>query len=183
MGLEERGRTGVKVNLWGDGIFGVVTQNPESMLHSIAGLTDADGNTAFGSPFSMLFYFTHTTTAAEQTTNSAPASTNAPWKFRVLGVKVRCISSQGKEFTPEYGHLRVSLQDNDGSSNFTSIIPPIDIGDMETGDVREFPVIYQDTAVIGADEGLRCRFQSKADSGGVLPIVQFLVEVQCLRVV
>ncbi len=57
MSLNEAGRTGVKVNLTADGVLGIVTQDPESMLHSMGpdALTLADGNTACGVPFSVLF--------------------------------------------------------------------------------------------------------------------------------
>jgi hypothetical protein len=183
MALIERGRTGVTVTLAADGVTGVVTQDPEGMLHSIAGLTNADGNTAFGVPFSMLFYFTHTTTSAAQSTASAPMSTDAPFKFRVLGMKVRCITNWAdRDFRPGYGYLKVSLDDNDGSGNFSSVMPHVDVADMNSGDVREVAVLHQGTSVIDENEGLRCKFESKADSGGTLPTVEFLVEVQCLRV-
>lgn len=183
MALRERGRTGIQTDLTADEITGLVLQDEFSPQSSRGGLTGADGNITWGVPFMVVFYFKHTTTAAEQVTNSAPMGTDSPFKFRVLGVKVRCITSQSKEFTPEYGHLKIALQDNDGSGNFTAILPHTDIGDMESGDVREFEVVHQGTSTISKDQGFRCRFLSKADSAGVNPTVEFIVEVQCLRVI
>lgn len=184
MALTEEGRTGVRVSLTADGVMGIVTQDPESMLHSQGpdGLLLSDGNTSFGTPFSMLFYFKHSTTVAIQTTTSAPISADSPFKFRVLGVKVRCIDGRAREFDPAYGHIKVSLQDGDGSGTWTAILPWSDVGELEPGDVKEFSVLHQATASIATNEGLRCRFESKADSVGNNPTVEFLVEAQCLRV-
>ncbi len=184
MSLNEAGRTGVKVNLTADGVLGIVTQDPESMLHSMGpdALTLADGNTAFGVPFSVLFYFTHSTTAAVQTTTTTPMSTDAPFKFRVLGVKVRCISSLARDFKTGFGSIRVVIEDGDGSGVWTDILPWSHVGDMESGDVRELEVLNQVPATVSANEGLRCKFESKADSIGNNPTVKFLVEVQGLRV-
>ena len=184
MSLNETGRTGVKVNLTADGVLGIVTQDPESMLHSMGpdGLLLADGNTAFGGPFSMLFYFTHSTTSAVQTTTSTPVTADSPFKFRVLGVKVRCISSLSRDFRTGFGSIRVVVEDGDGSSTWTDILPWSHVGDMESGDVREFGVLNQVPATVAESEGLRCKFESKADSVGNNPTVKFLVEVQGIRV-
>lgn len=184
MALTEEGRTGVRVNLTADGVLGIVTQDPESMLHSPGpdALTLADGNTAFGVPFNVLFYFKHSTTPAIQTTTSAPISADSPFKFRVLSVKVRCIASKAREFDAAYGHIKVSLQDGDSSGVWTAILPWSDVGDLESGDVREFSVLHQSTSSLVVNDGLRCRFESKASSVGNNPSVEFLVEAQCLRV-
>lgn len=184
MSLNEQGRTGVKVNLTADGVMGIVTQDPESMLHSQGpnGLLLADGNTCFGVPFSILFYFKHSTTAAVQTTTSTPISTDSPFKFRVLGVKVRCISSLSRDFKTGFGSIRVVVEDGDGSGAWTDVLPWSHVGNMESGGVREFEVLNQAPATIAVNESLRCKFESKADSVGNNPTVKFLVEVQGLRV-
>lgn len=166
-----------------DDQFGLMTQVPSGAVkHSDGGLTDADGNTAFGSPFAILAYFEHATTTAEQITTVDFFSENAPYKFRILGIKVRCISSRASEFKSGYGRVQITLEDGDGSSVFTPLLPWTEVGDMKSGDTKEVSVIHQATAVIGSGEGLRCRFSSNASSGGTLPTVKFLVEIQCLRV-
>ncbi len=165
-----------------DDKFGVMTQVPSGAVkHSEDGLTNADGNSGYGSTFNLLAYFKHTATSAEQVTTVNFCDADSPYKLRVLGIKVRCISNRPKLFTG-HGRAQVTLEDGDGSSVFTDVLPWTEVGDMETGDTREVSVVHQDTAVIDEDEGLRCRFSSAASAGVSLPTVEFLVEVQCLRV-
>ena len=165
-----------------DDVFGLMTQVPAGAVkHSPAGLTDSDGNSAFGVPFNLLAYFKHTATSVEQITTVNFCAANAPYKFRVLGIKVRCISNRPKVFEG-HGRAQVTLEDGDGSSVFTDILPWAEVGNMETGDTKEVSVVHQDTAIIDTDEGLRCRFSSAASAGVSLPTIEFLVEVQCLRV-
>lgn len=166
-----------------DDQFGLMTQVPSGAVkHSEDGLTNADGNTGYGAPMVLLAYFEHATTAAEQITTVTFCDANAPYKFRVLGIKVRCIDSFSSQFQDGHGRVQVTLEDGDGSSVFTSLLSWVEVGDMNSGDAREASVIHQDTAIIGSGEGLRCRFSSAANAGGTLPTVKFLVEVQCLRV-
>lgn len=184
MSLNEAGRTGVKVNLTADGVMGIVTQDPESMLHSAGpnGLLLADGNTCFGVPFVMLFYFKHTTTYAVQLSTSAPISADSPFKFRVLGVKVRCISSDARDVGPPHGSCKVQVQDGSSGGVWTAVLPWSDVGDMKTGEVREFSVLHQGPSTIAVNDGLRCRFESQESSRGRHPTIEFLVEVQGIRV-
>lgn len=184
MSLAILGQTGGPTQLSAnDNLFGLMTQVPSGAVkHSEDGLTNADGNTGYGIPFTLLAYFEHATTAAKQTTTVTFCDANAPYKFRVLGIKVRCVDSLSNQFRNGYGHVQVALEDGDGSSVFTPLLPWVQIGDMNSGDTKEASVIRQDTAVVAADEGLRCRLSSAANSGGTLPTVKFLVEVQCLRV-
>jgi hypothetical protein len=166
-----------------DDVFGLMTQVPSGAVkHSPGGLTDADGNSAYGASFTLLAYFEHATTAAEQITTVSLCTANSPYRFRVLGIKVRCIDSPSKEFKNGYGRVQVTLEDGDGSSVFTSLLPWTEVGDMDSGDTKEVSVVHQATSVIDVDEGLRCRLSSAANAAGTLPTVKFLVEVQCLRV-
>lgn len=183
MGLKEVGRTGVQVNLAADGVTGVVTQDPESMLHSIAGLTYADGDTAFGIPIHFLAYATHSTTYATQATTVTFATDDMPFKVRVLGVKVRCLANRTEDFRDGYGYVGVVVQDGDGDSTWTEILTVEQVGDMEPGDVREIAVVEHTNAVVDANEGLRVRVLSQADSFGTNPTVTYIVELQCLRVI
>lgn len=178
------GRTASEVELTGnDAVFGVMTQVPgKGMQHSPAGLTDADGNSAFGAPFNLLAYATHSTTYAAQTTTVNFATDDMPYKLRVLGVKVRCLANSPEDFQEGYGAIRASVEDSDGSGVWTSMLNMEDLGSMEAGDVREMAVIEHSNALISADEGLRVRVTTQADSNGTNPTASFIVELQCLRV-
>lgn len=183
MSLNEAGRTGVKVNLTADGVFGVVTQDPESMLNSPGGLTDANGNMAFGVPVHLLAYATHSTTAATQATTVTFASDDMPFKLQVLSVKVRCLANRTEDFRDGYGYVAVVVEDSDGASTWTQILTVEQVGDMEPGDVREISVVDHTNAVVDVNEGLRVRVLSEADSFGTNPTATFIVELQCLRVI
>lgn len=179
------GRSASEIELTAaDPVFGLMTQVPTTgMVHSPNGLTDADGNSAFGMPLNLLAYATHSTTHAAQTTTVTFASDNMPYKLRVLGVKVRCLTNRPEDFRDGYGYVNAQVEDGDGSGVWTSVLNMEGLGDMEAGDVREMAVVDPGNAVIDANEGLRVKVTSRADSFGKNPTATFIVEVQCLRVV
>lgn len=166
-----------------DDVFGLMTQVPSGAVkHSDGGLTNGDGASAFGVPFNLLVYATHSTTYAEQTTTKTFATDDLPYKLRVLGVKVRCVAGSPENFREGYGFIRLQVEDGDGSGTWSKILNVEQLGEMEAGDVREFAVVDFDNAVVDADEGLRIRITSKADSFGTNPTASFIAELQCLRV-
>jgi len=185
MGLTILGRSASETELSdNEAVFGVMTQVPnKGMLHSPDGLTNGDGNTAFGIPFSVLAHATHTTTHAAQTTTCTITSDGMPYKIRVLGVKVRCLANRPEDFQDGWGHINAQVEDSDGSGVWTSILAMEGLGDMEAGDVREMAAVNETTAVIDSDEGLRVKITSRADSFGTNPTASFVVELQCLRVI
>lgn len=178
------GQTGGPTELTAnDDVFGLMTQVPSgAVLHSPAGLTNANGNSAFGVPLNLLAYATHTTTHAAQTTTVTFTSDGMPYKVRVLGVKVRCLANKSENFRDGYGYVRVQVEDGDGSSTWTQILTVENVGDMEAGDVREIAVVDHSNAVVDTDEGLRVKVTSRADSFGENPTASFIVELQCIRV-
>lgn len=166
-----------------DDVFGLMTQVPaKAVLHSPGGLTNADGNNAFGAVLHLMAYASHSSTYAEQTTTVTFTSDGMPYKLRVLGVKVRCLENKSGDFRPGYGYIRASVEDSDGSGVWTSVLQIEGLGDMEAGDVREQTVVNHSTAVIAANEGLRVKVTTQADSFGTNPTVSFIVELQCIRV-
>lgn len=166
-----------------DNVFGLMTQVPEGAVkHSPAGLTDADGNSAFGVPINLLVYASHSTTYIEQSTTVTFTTDGMPYKIRVLGVKVRCIANKPENFKDGYGYIRVAVEDGDGMEAWTSILHTDGLGDMEDGDVKEMAVVEHTNAVIDTDEGLRVTVTSSADSFGTNPTASFIVELQCIRV-
>jgi len=167
-----------------DDVFGLMTQVPTgSVLHSPAGVENADGNTAFGAPFSLLAYMTHSTTYARQTTTVTFSSDGIPYKLRVLSAKVRCIACKPAEHRVGYGYVDMKVQDSDGAGVWSHVLADDLLGDMEPGDIKEVPNLEPTNVVISADEGLRVQFNSSADSFGTNPTATFLVELQCIRVV
>lgn len=185
MSLTILGQSGGPTQLTADDdVFGMMTQVPdEGLRHSPDGLTSADGNSAFGVPFHLLAYVSHSTTYATQTTNGTFTSDGMPYKLRVLGVKIRCLASRPEDFRDGYGYVRVQVENGDGSGTWTGILTVEQVGDMEAGDVREIAVVDHTNAVVGVDEGLRIRVFSQADSFGTNPTVSYVVELQCLRIV
>jgi len=184
MSLDIKGQAGGRTELTADDdTFGLMTQVPNpSVHHSPGGLTDADGNSAFGVPFTLVASFSHSTTYAEQSTTCTLADENMPYKVRVLGVRVRCLANRPFDFRQGYGYVRVQVQDSDGSAVWTHILSGLEVGDMEAGEVKEVSVTNEDLAVIDEDEGLRVVMASVADSYGTNPTASFVVEVQCVRV-
>ena len=184
MGLAILGRSGGPTELSAnDNVFGLMTQVPaKAVKHSPAGLTDANGNSAFGTPINLLAYATHSTTHAAQTTTVTFTSDGMPYKLRVLGVKIRCFANRSEDFQEGYGYIRAAVEDGDGSGVWSSILHVEGLGDMEAGDVREIAVIDHTNAVIDTDEGLRVKLTSSADSFGTNPTASFVIELQCIRV-
>jgi hypothetical protein len=178
------GQAGGKTKLTADeNVFGIMTQDPqESMFHSPGGLTDATGNSAWGTPFTLMSYFTHSTTYAAQTSTCTLSDEDMPYKVRVLGIRVRCVANRPQEFRPGYGSVVVRVQKSDGAAAWSDLLRDHEVGAMEAGDVKDVPVTNEDLAEIAADEGLRVAMVSKADSFGVNPTATFIVEVQCIRV-
>ena len=167
-----------------DDVFGLMTQVPTGAVkHDEAGLTNADGSTAFGHEFTLIAYATKTTSVAEQTTTVTLSSDAIPYKIRVLGARVRCIANRPGQFRNGYGHVRVQVEDGDGSGTWTSIVIAENVGDMAEGDIRDLPDVNHSNAVIAADEGLRVRVTMKADSYGINPTATFMVELRCMRVI
>ena len=185
MSLVILGQSGGPTNLSAnDDVFGLMTQVPEGAVkHDEGGLTRADGGTAFGAPFNLLAYATHSTTYAAQTTTTTFTSDAMPYKMRVLGAKVRCLANRSEDFRKGYGYLRAVIENGDGSGVWTSILNMENLGDMEAGDIREIPFVDNGNAVIAENEGLRVKMTSSADSYGTNPTASFVVELQCIRVI
>ena len=184
MSLEIIGQPGGKTKLTADDeVFGLLAQDPvESVYHSPGGLTNATGNSAFGVPFALMSYFTHSTTYATQSTTCTFANDNMPYKVRVLGIRVRCVANRSEDFRDGYGFLAVRVETSDGAAAWSDLLVAHYVSQMEAGDVKDIPVTNEDLAVIAADEGLRASLISSADSFGTNPTATFIVEVQCVRV-
>ena len=169
--LNEVGRTGVKVNLIADGVMGVVTQDPESMLHSIAGLEAADANTAFGQTFPLVAHFTATGTG---TSTATFFNADAPWKFRVLSCKVEMLDEAN-------GRLR-----DGGINHLTVSVPGVvgaDVSDLRQLESRDLPLSRSGSEVVAANGSLSVVADVRLGDTGSTDTLKVLVELTCLRVI
>lgn len=169
--LDERGRSGVQVRLYADGALGITTQDPESMLHSVGGLTNADGNTAFGHTFKINAYFTSSATG---TTTASIFSSDAPFKFRVLGCRVTMLDEAN-------GRLR-----DGGINHLTISVPGIvagDVSDLRQRESRELTLSRSGSEEVAADGSLSIVADVRLGSTGSTDTLSVLVELTCLRVI
>lgn len=171
MSLHEAGRTGVKVNLTADGVLGIVTQDPESMLHSPGGLESADGNTAFGQTFTVDVHFTATGTGV---TTASVFDSDAPFKLRVLKCKVTMLDEAN-------GRLR-----DGGVNHLTISIPGIVSGDVSGLRQRESCMLAlsrSGSEEVSANGSLSVVADVRLGDSGTTDTLTVLVELTCLRVI
>lgn len=171
MALTEEGRTGVRVTLTADGVMGVVTQDPESMLHSPGGLENANGNTAFGQEFTVSAYFTATATG---TTTASIFSADAPFKLRVIKCAVTMLDEAN-------GRLR-----DGGINHLTISVPGIlggDVSDLRQRESRELALSRSGAEEVSANGSLSIVADVRLGNSGSTDTLKVLVELTCLRVV
>lgn len=169
--LNEAGRSGVQVNLTADGVLGVVTQDPESMLHSPGGLEDADTNTAFGQTFTVGAHFTATSTGSS---TASVFSSDAPFKFRVLECKVTMLDEAN-------GALREG-----GSNHLTIAVPGVvgaDVSDMKQLESRNLPLSRSGSEVVAVNGSLSIVADVRLGATGSTDTLKVLVDLTCLRVI
>lgn len=173
--LNEVGRTGVKVNLVADGVTGVVTQDPESMLHSMAGLTNADGNVAFGQSFTLVAYLSRTATG---TTSVDLFSSDCPFKLRVLKVKVRVLDdAKGRA---RKGDGSVSVVVRKGTTGVP--VASVHFAELETNQEKDVPVVTEGVDIVAANASLQVYFNAVLPTQRASTTYTAVCEVECLRV-
>lgn len=173
MSLNEEGRTGVKVNLTADGVFGVVTQDPESMLSSPGGLTNADGNTGYGVPFQLSARCSHTTST---TTIVNLASSDLPFKMRVLSAEVQCLDD-GKGASSGGQNGCVVGVSQGGSASIGSV----DCGGMRTGERRAVELGFSGNELIASNGSLRVVFKSRLGLHDKAFTYELVCTLNCVR--
>ncbi len=174
MSLNETGRTGVKVNLTADGVFGVVTQDPESMLNSPGGLTNADGNTAFGQAFTLAAYFTAT---ADDSQTVSFCSSDAPFKFRVLKCEATLFDDANGVVRSANGRMSVSVLAG------SAAVASAQLKDMVTNETRRVPLNTTGNEVVSANGSLSVKTVSRVPLTNDTNTMKLLVELTCLRVI
>jgi hypothetical protein len=173
MSLNEVGRTGVKVNLTADGVLGVVTQDPESMLHSPGGLTNADGNTAFGQSVKMVAYFTAT---ADDSQTVSLFSSDAPWKFRVLKCEATLMDDANGVVRSPNGRLSLSVLSG------SSVVCAAQLKGMTMNEVRNVPLNTTGGEEVSANGSLSVKVVSRVPLTNDTNTMKLFVELTLLRV-
>jgi hypothetical protein len=174
MGLKEVGRTGVQVNLGADGVTGIVTQDPESMLHSIGGLTNADGNTAWGLAFTIVGYFTATTDDSQTIT---VFDSDAPFKFRVLKCGCTLVDDANGVIRGPNGQLSLSVLAG------SAVVCASQLKDMGMSEVRNVLLNTTGGEVVSADGSLSVKVVSRVPLTNDTNTMKLLVELTCMRVI
>ena len=175
MGLKEVGRTGVQVNLSADGVFGVVTQDPESMLHSMSGLEYASGNSGYGQEFTLTARVSQTASGTSTTTFAA---SNSPFKFRVIDGEVECL--QDALGRARLGSGRASVNVMAGS---TGTVASINVTEMRQGEVKPLKVNTLGNEVVDVDGSLSVAAVSVLPEISTGTTWELLVKLRCLRVI
>ena len=176
MAFTDRGRSGAKVTQTADFPWGIVTQSPvDGMLHSPGGLRDADGNTAFGTTFELVARIAQT---ASGTTTANFASSDAPFKFRVLSGEIECL--QDARGRTERSDGRCNINVLAGSTNTVS---SQNVSEMRKGDKRALDINTLGNEVVAADGSLSCACVSVLPEIGTTTTWELLVKLQCLRVI
>ena len=179
MALVERGRTGVTTILAADTVTGLVTQDAYSPLHSADGWRAADGNVAYGIPFKILFYFTHTLTAAVQTTTTSVFSSNAPFKFRVIKGTYQSVATvrDPGNFETQLGNALIAVRSgNDPILGNT-------VASMIAGSVKDLQVGFVSNAEIDEDGSLSAAFTTSGTSATVGETMTSVLELECMRII
>lgn len=175
MSLKETGRTGAKVELTGDGTLGLVTQNPDSVLHSSGGLERADGNTGYGQPFSLATRFAQT---ADGTTTANLCDSDVPFKFRVLSGQVQCVDEANRR--TEKGCGRSSLVISQGASDVLAVLP---CTGMQVGEVRKVRLNTLGNEIVPTDGSLRVALKTVLPAQAKSSTWELVVTLDCIRVV
>lgn len=176
MAFTDRGRSGARITQTADFPWGIVTQDPTTgMLHSPGGLRDADGNTAFGKTFELVARFSQT---ASGTTTTTFASSDSPFKFRILSGVIECL--QDARGRTELGDGRCNINVLAGSTNTVS---SQNISEMRKGDKQALDINTLGNEVVAADGSLSVACVSKLPEIGTTTTWEILVKLQCLRVI
>lgn len=175
MSLNETGRTGVKVNLTADGVFGIVTQDPESMLHSPGGMENAAGNSGFGQRFTLMSRPAQT---ASGTSTATFASSDAPFKFRVVGGEIECL--QDARGRTRVGDGRCSVNIMAGSTN---TVASVNCTEMKQGDVLRIRPNTLGNEVIASSGSLSAACVSVLPSDATSSTWELLIKLDCVRVI
>lgn len=170
------GQSGGPTELSAADTLGVMTQVPEKGIrHSSSGLTNADGNTAYGAMFTLVGYFVQT---ASGTTTAIFFNANAPYKFRVLNGEVECLEdARGRT---ELGSGRSSVNVMAGSTN---TIASLNVTGLKQGEKMSLKVNTLGNEIVAEDGSLSMAVVSVLPEVATSSNWKLLVKLHCLRVI
>lgn len=159
-----------------DDILGLMTQVPEGAVkHDEAGLTNADGSTAFGAPFQLVVYCLQATSG---TSTVNIATSDMPYAVWVMSAEVRCLDDgKGANVGGQNGCM-VGISQG-GSSGIGSV----DCGGIKTGEVRSLKMGLIGNGVVPEDGSLRVVFKSRLGLHDKAFTHKLVCVLTCMRVI
>jgi hypothetical protein len=153
-----------------------MTQVPnKGIRHSDDGLINADGNSAYGTQFTLVGYFVQT---ASGTTTVTFCTADAPYKFRVLNGEVECMEdARGRT---ELGNGRSSVNVMAGSTN---TVASLNVTGLRQGEKRSLKVNTLGNEVVAVDGSLSAAVVSVLPEVATSSNWKLLVKLHCLRVI
>jgi hypothetical protein len=174
------GQTGGPTQLTAnDDTFGIMTQVPDgAVMHSEAGLTAADANTAFGVPFTLMCHFTTGNPEGGSTTLSTTlCDANAPYKFRVLRCRASMLDDANGMLREAANSAVVKITAGEGA------IGAGDVSDLRQLDERLIPIARTGDEVVDEDGTLTVECDVRLGETGSTDTLSMLVELTCIRVI
>jgi len=178
-----------------DSVTGLMTQDPDSTNSTLGGLAVND-DVAVGTPFTLIRRIKTAAELKTPTTYTANFfSKNAPFKFRVVGIRFQVQTIDVAHFTDgDGGNLDLTVHHGDGaaSESFNDILADQVLDDdYATGTAGSYPsstvAVDPDYCTVDTGESLRAQLIADPDdtiSGGAgADSVEVDVIMECVRVV
>lgn len=162
-----------------DDQFGLMTQDPTGAVkHSDDGLTAANAGTAYGQPFTLVVHLTTSNPEGGDTTLSkALTSSDAPYKFRVLRVKVTMLDEANGRLREAANSCHIAVLAGNDS------VAAGDVSDLKQLDERSLSLSRTGGEVIAASGSLSVTARVRLGETGTTDTLSLLVELSCIRVV
>jgi hypothetical protein len=149
--------------LVGDAKYNLISQDPQSMSHKTGGLS-VNGDVAVGQRLTLIGRCVSAAALKAVVTYTVDFfAKDAPFKFRILDIRVKLVSYTQADWTDaDGGNLDVTVQDGDGaaSETFTDVLADQAFDDTYTdGMVLDYPsatIVLADNE-IAAGESLRAQ--------------------------
>lgn len=160
-----------------DDQFGLMTQVPTGAVkHSPGGLTNADGNTAYGAPFKLVAYLSKTATG---TTSVDLCSSDCPYKLRVLKVKVRVLDDAKGRARKAHGAVSVVVRKGTTGTPIASA----HFGELRSNQEKDVPVSTEGSDVVAVNASLQVYFDAVLPTQKASTTYTAVCEVECVRVI